>query len=169
MSEVKQVLKGEHSFQVVAEKIEHLVTEVAGTALDRAEHLLAEVFVRRFNILAQNTHPALNLEAVLVNVDPRAVKILHKSEVLGHWQPDGSDLVQPTGQPAPAPVEPEEELNQGSGEPAPVIVPPVVEPTPAPAVVEEPPVDEVKDPADESKVDGDQDQGGERDEEEQQQ
>lgn len=115
MSEVKQVLKGEHSLENVAKMVEQLVTEVVGTAEARAEHLLAEVFTRRFNILAQNTHPALNLEASVVSVEPRAIKILHKGGIVGHWQPEGTDLVRPDSAPAPV-VEPEEEeeLNQGA-------------------------------------------------------
>lgn len=158
MSEAnKVVLKGEHSLEAVAAKVEHLVTEVIGAAEAKAEHLLAEVFTRRFNILAQNTHPALNLEASVVSVDPRAVKVLHKGEVVGHWQPEGTDLVRPSSAPAPV-VEPEEEegQNQGSGEPVPVTIQPVVEP-------------EVKDPAEQQEQgeggeQGDDTTGGERDE-----
>ena len=101
----QHVLKGDISTSAISEKVGHLITEVEGVAEANKEHLLAEVFARRFNQLAMNTYPQHNLLASVVAHDPREVKVLYKSEVVGSWKPEPLEEVPgPVLQPAPGPL-----------------------------------------------------------------
>jgi hypothetical protein len=139
MSSIKEehVLKGDISAEEVLKKVGHLVSEVVGVAEEAKEHLLAEVFTRRFNQLAMNTYPQLNLLASVVSHDPREVKILHKENNLGSWKPEQPPAVPgPNLQPAPGPLvqQPVEPVAAAAAvvvEPEAEIPASVVEPEPA--------------------------------------
>jgi len=80
----------EPSLEGVKRKVGVIIGEVISAAEVKREHLEAAVFVRRFNQLAQNTHPRLNLLAAVVSdgsKEPRAAQVFHESQVVGRWEP----------------------------------------------------------------------------------
>lgn len=94
----------EPSADLIGKKVGILVNEVVGAAEAKREHLETATFVQRFNVLARNHHPRLNLLAVVVSDGskaPRKANVLHESNVVTTWEPGdhrngaGADLQEP--------------------------------------------------------------------------
>lgn len=94
----------EPSADLIGKKVDILINEVVGAAEAKREHLETATFARRFNVLARNHHPRLNLLAVVVSDGskaPRKANVLHESDVVTTWEPGdhrngaGADLQEP--------------------------------------------------------------------------